>query len=358
MGCSASSACESDEEFVAKPCVPDLPDQERCHEDPVLLKSRTKYGLGPRMCSRDCGRPAFGKFDTCCVRCDGSRRHSEDCDKKGLCGEGCGRRCNVGADGKVFKTCCKSCPHLNGDKGFFGHDVCCDVRDNGGLCPPWYWKSASKWCKEGGEPFHEEVGGDYVRRMGTRLLQKSLPDHVVVKCERIEDAALWARYTAKRAEVRQRAVTIEDIKPETSESLDFSATTTLDEHVNEVWLFHGTEENAARAIAKSNFRMPSSAGNFGKGAYFAEAAKKSHQYSRCAGGSEDDQLTGCRIMLLCRVTLGNMKVVEGTDRQAERLVKDPNIDSVLGKTDFREFLVYDVAQIYPEYIMWYKESTA
>lgn len=37
-----------------------------------------------------------------------------------------------------------------------------------------------------------------------------------------------------------------------------------------VWLFHGTSEEAAHSIAKSDFRMPSSAGLFGKGLYFAD----------------------------------------------------------------------------------------
>ena len=116
---------------------------------------------------------------------------------------------------------------------------------NEAVCPPWYWKSAAAWP----EPFHEEIGGDYVKetlgcplkfrtclqkpqnhpdsklqslpillasifehvfcmrqeimgqlRMGTKILQKRLPDWKVVRCERIEDALLWEKYTAKRAQ--------------------------------------------------------------------------------------------------------------------------------------------------------------
>jgi len=308
------------------------------------------------MCSKGCGRYAFGKFDSCCARCNGGGRHSQDCEQKqlrGFCGGGCGRRANVGEDGKVFRACCKSCSHLRGECGHCGHDAECDIRDNGGTCPPWYWTSSVGW-QEDGPPFHREVSGEYVKSMGTKLLQKTMPDRAVVRCDRIEDSSLWDRYTQKRAEIRARGARIEDVQPETSDLLGFSATTTLDSSVNEVWLFHGTDETAARAIARSNFKMPSSAGNFGKGAYFAEAAQKSDRYAKKAAGDSGPELADSKVILLCRVVLGNIKEVEGTDSRAERLVQDPLVDSVLGKTDFREFLVYDAAQIYPEYIMWYR----
>jgi len=194
-----------------------------------------------------------------------------------------------------------------------------------------------------------------VQDMGTKLIQKRMPKAHVEKCVRIEDSVLWQKYASKRAEIRQRAIKIEDIKPETMDSMEYSAKTTLDRGVNEIWLFHGTSEEAAAAIAKSNFKLPSYAGNFGKGAYFAEASAKSNQYAQ-------EAKDGCKIMMLCRVTLGCMKELppKKMDMKAERFVdvtcdvQDREFDSVLGKTDFREFLVYDVEQIYPEYIMHYK----
>eukprot|EP00931_Biecheleriopsis_adriatica_P118744 TRINITY_DN94072_c0_g1_i1.p1 TRINITY_DN94072_c0_g1~~TRINITY_DN94072_c0_g1_i1.p1 ORF type:complete len:282 (-),score=60.91 TRINITY_DN94072_c0_g1_i1:223-1029(-) len=262
------------------------------------------------------------------------------------CENGCGRECApVGRDGRVFKSCCRSCAHLK-KEGKSGHDIECDIRANDAVCPPWYWSAAAKWP----ELFQEEVGGEYVKQMGTKILQRRLPDREVVRCLRVEDAVLWEKYAAKRAQIRERAVAIEDIKPETSESISFSAKTTLDQSVNEVWLLHGTSEEAAKAIAKSNFNG-SSGGCFGPGTYFADDAKKSNQYAK--GATED----GCKIMLLCRVTLGGVKKLEpGQDRTADRFFDDPNIDSVLGFTDTREFVVYDSAQIYPEYIMYYKQS--
>lgn len=261
-----------------------------------------------------------------------------------LCSNSCGRNRGKALDGKLFPTCCKSCAYLKEQRGICGHDILCDIRSNEALCPPWYWKSAAKWPGA----FHEEVEGEYVKQMGTKILQRGLPDREVVRCYRIEDAVLWERYAAKRAEIRERKVQIEDIRPKTKESIAYSASTTLDTGVNEVWLLHGTSEEAARAIATSNF-LATCGGCFGAGAYFADDARKSNQYAKATTAD------GYKIMLLCRVVLGSVKQLPpGQDRSADHYASDPNIDSCLGFTDTREFVVYDMAQIYPEYIMYYK----
>ena len=40
---------------------------------------------GPRLCDKGCGRPAFGKFSSCCVKCTGdpsNNTHNRDCESK------------------------------------------------------------------------------------------------------------------------------------------------------------------------------------------------------------------------------------------------------------------------------------
>ncbi|CAJ1334832.1 unnamed protein product [Effrenium voratum] len=113
-----------------------------------------------------------------------------------LCRNACGRECGKGADGRVFTTCCKSCAFLKEKHGYCGHDIDCDIRANDAVCPPWYWKAAAEWPGS----FHEEVGGEYVKEMGTKILRRRLPEWRVLRCERIEDAVLWDKYTAKRAQ--------------------------------------------------------------------------------------------------------------------------------------------------------------
>ena len=85
-------------------------------------------------------------------------------------------------------------------------------------------------------------------------------------------------------------------------------------------LFHGTSEESARAIVADGFRLPSSAGMFGKGLYFADCPLKSLQYASLPcwlGGG-----CGCaqRYMLVCAVELGRTKV----KTNAKNL--DPDLD--------------------------------
>ncbi|CAJ1400274.1 unnamed protein product [Effrenium voratum] len=212
-----------------------------------------------------------------------------------LCRNACGRECGKGADGRVFTTCCKSCAFLKEKHGYCGHDIDCDIRANDAVCPPWYWKAAAEWPGS----FHEEVGGEYVKEMGTKILRRRLPEWRVLRCERIE--------VRRKPRIRERGVRKADIQPETAESIQFSANTTLDHGVNEVWLLHGTSEEAAK-------------GCFGTGVYFADDAKKSNQYAK--GRTEDN----CKIMLLCRVILGNVMVLpKGQDRTADRFAEDPHV---------------------------------
>jgi len=223
-----------------------------------------------------------------------------------------------------------------------GHTAACDVQHNGGMTPPWYWR------QQGNTEFHAEREGEYVEKMGSELIQKTLPFFRVEKCLRIEDSTLWSSYAACRAEIRVRNPSrLDQLRPETSKLLGYSASTTLDASVNEVWLFHGTSEEAAFSIAKSDFRVPSAEGHFGKGLYFAEKASKSHPYSQ-------ETADGCKVMLLCRVVLGNILEIEGTDPRGEERVVGTSNDSLLGTTDAREFVIYDIRQAYPEYVMYYK----
>lgn len=258
------------------------------------------------------------------------------------CSQRCGRRNCIAADGRSFDACCKSCEHLRA-KGQAGHDIECDIRFNGALVSPWYWDA------QGDVPFHHEVERKYVMDMGTKLLQRRLPRASVTKAVRIEDSQLWTTFARRRTELRASGrVVFGNFVPETMDSMTYSAKTTLDRSVNEVYLLHGTSEEAARNIATSNFR-PSFEGCFGSGAYFADEADRSDTYARAL---ED----GGRIMLLCRVVLGNVcRLPDGQDREAaRRLEREGLFNSLLGTTQCgKEYVVWDKRQIYPEYIMYY-----
>lgn len=268
--------------------------------------------------------------------------------------------------------CCKSCDYL-GEKGILGHDIECDIRDNNAICHPWYWSEIPTDEKEFLK-FHAEVGGAYVQAMGTKLIKKSMPEYEVKSCVRCENGNLWRAYAEKRAAVRSRGgiKPLKDIghrlgyagtssttaEPETNGLLEYSALTTLDKSVNEVWLFHGTSQEAAKAIAQNDFRLPGFGGNFGKGLYFAERACKSHFYSK-------QNSDGFYVMMLCRVVLGSVLEMDSAERDQSaenRILGKPDLDSILGNANpkrddghnAREYLVYEPSQVYPEYIIYYK----
>ena len=101
---------------------------------------------------------------------------------------------------------------------------------------------------------------------------------------------------------------------------------------------------------------------FGRGAYYAERSTKADEYSTSrqvqVGLVEEDHFR----MLLCRVCLGEVYRITDFDVAAERyVVGSSRYDSLLGDREkasgtFREFVVYDKDQIYPEYAIIYKRS--
>ncbi|CAE8673142.1 unnamed protein product [Polarella glacialis] len=128
---------------------------------------------------------------------------------------------------------------------------------------------------------------------------------------------------------------------------------------NDAWLFHGTNDEAAGQIIRGDFRIDKAGSNagtlFGKGIYLAESCSKSDEYS-----GEDEE--GLRCMLLCRATLGNVYYCDEPTPDPNMLVRScvsGNYHSDLGDREklhntFREFVVYDDDQVYPEYLFYYR----
>ena len=89
-------------------------------------------------------------------------------------------------------------------------------------------------------------------------------------------------------------------------------------------LFHGTSEESARAIVADGFRLPSSAGMFGKGLYFADMVSKSANY--CMGTSANPTA----VMTLCDVALGSPYERITADPEAAEHTKAHGKDSCVG----------------------------
>jgi hypothetical protein len=119
--------------------------------------------------------------------------------------------------------------------------------------------------------------------------------------------------------------------------------------LNEQWLFHGTRQTDPLKVAASgiDFRY-SEAGYFGRGSYFAERCSYSTNY-------EFRNTMGEKQMFLARVAAG--KVDErGMARDGTIRMPSDGFDSIRGNvrepSDFA-YVVYDIAQSYPAYLLTY-----
>lgn len=125
-------------------------------------------------------------------------------------------------------------------------------------------------------------------------------------------------------------------------------------------LFHGTPHDSAKGIIENHFRLPTHAGMFGKGIYFADCPLKSFQYT----GGQMWIKNG--LILMCWVELGHSKN-EKTARKSytdaprrtftEWLTKKPVYESVTGTTHEEggslrvpEYIIYKPAQAQVDYI--------
>jgi hypothetical protein len=174
------------------------------------------------------------------------------------------------------------------------------------------------------------------RRMG---IKKEMP------------ASGWPQYNVKTQLVAMEGVSRHKKNP-------------LDSTINEHYLWHGTTPNAAAKITDAEFDLKL-AGRaygclFGPGIYFAESSMKADEYTRA-------DKRGWMPLILCRVVLGNLKYCDAPDptkkaKELEAACKPgAGFHSILGDREkvrgtFREFIVFDNHQVYPEYIVWYERE--
>jgi len=150
--------------------------------------------------------------------------------------------------------------------------------------------------------------------------------------------------------------------PEAEGRFSKSFLCSIDPELNEHYLWHGTGPTEAQGIASKGFDMDQAGSSrgalFGRGLYFAESCLKADEYVR-----PDDK--GLYPLILCRVTLGNVNYCDAEDpwelRESLRVSCRAGAGghhSVLGDREkvrqtFREFVVFDGHQAYPEYVVWY-----
>lgn len=259
------------------------------------------------------------------------------------------------------------------------------------LSLPPHWSLLSIWFRYRMIDCTEE----WRDRMESLMTETSRPDFIgkgrdnmnlrhkgyrVLSIKRVENLFLWKRYVLQRslvaAKIPQGAKAHECVKVESWRSWqrdelsqNFAA--------NEVFLFHGLHHSLVNQIAKEGFdeRVCNLKGMFGAGIYLAENSSKSDEY--CVENS-----TNSSFMFLVRATLGapyealqpmkrhrrppctegHLDVIE--TRGVKTVCSHPRLDSVIAPTTkthaqaalckYREFIVYDKTQSYPEFIIEFK----
>lgn len=205
-----------------------------------------------------------------------------------------------------------------------------------------------------------QAGGDPGLPTGYRTLQ-------VI---RTEDSNLWRRYISKRGSIQDRRGSTPPIRPDPPVQTEKFVKEhpqifeSVDESLNEVYLWHGTKVRSALSIAQNDFDIGYAGSNvgtmYGRGIYLCEHCTKADEYALDEPGGYYD---GVYALLLCRVVLGKFFYTLDRNIGAEQEVKSGQYDSTLGdrlkKADtFREFVVYDADQVYPEYVVIYTRTHA
>ena len=267
-----------------------------------------------------------------------------------------------------------------GRKVFMAADVAAAALGRAPCLPPHYWKDSTKDGAEAQQIIavsddekrwiQQVLDGTYKKKVTRDRSGSAMADRfVVVSALRSEHPGLWDQYAQKRNEVARSMKgrgTVAVVDPKTMQAC--SALKERCQHPrlgnpgNEAYLLHGSNPTSAISILANSFKVDfagAAVGTmFGPGIYLAESSSKSDEYARDenTGGAYD----GLFAVLLCRVVLGSSYVVEDPGNYADKC-SSGEFDSVVGDREkavgtFREFVVFDAAAVYPEYVAFYRRE--
>jgi len=225
----------------------------------------------------------------------------------------------------------------------------------------------------------QEIMDASVKRIWTRdrgRTEKVPNGYEVVRVERNENVRLWLKYLLKKTLMAEAindpmSTTNNNLPPlekypmmtsEKAETLPFLEGNRADASLNEWFLWHGGSSDGIKSIADQEFKQLY-AGNttgtlYGAGTYLTDSCTKADEYAR------EDPTTGLYGLLLCRVMGGrvlyNDQVTPNAKFLMNKVLQGP-YDSVFGdrehcKNTFKEIVIYESSQAYPEYIVYYRRK--
>lgn len=200
---------------------------------------------------------------------------------------------------------------------------------------------------------------DRQKRTGlSRVPQRFIVSEVL----RNQNAPLWFNYADRLMELQSMREQDASAKwkwkpewPQVKTHKTFPEAYSLKERCNEVYLMHGTTENAAQAILKNNFSLSFvQNGLLGPVFCLAESVTKADEYSPAV-----DEHT----MVVCRVALGRIHYtaeVQPDKRVLGNILNDGTCHGVLadrqGTSGYREFAVANPLHMFPEYLVRYRRQ--
>lgn len=177
---------------------------------------------------------------------------------------------------------------------------------------------------------------------------------------RVESSSMWAKYAAKRAAIQAKrdSGSVQNFDPPVltdatvQKHKDLFAP--LANEINEIYAFHGTCVRAALSIAQHDFNIDlagSSRGTlYGRGAYMGESITKADEYAKDEPGG---YYASVFAVLVCRVCMGMLYRTSDNPEAASKIAAG-DFDSTCGTRLFRELVIYDADQLYPEYLVLYQ----
>jgi len=226
------------------------------------------------------------------------------------------------------------------------------------------------------------------RKMASGFLDPKTPvpsEYQVFGAIRNEHAACWRTYAVCKEVTRQECAKppMEGVpewspwEPQTMRAPAHWDDLDLDPKANEWLLLHGSTPEALEATARTGFNLAKvgSGGTtggalYGDGTYFADSITKADEYARgrVAETYRFPEFRGCRAVAVCRV-LGGRHYYTAADVQDcdkakfQERIFEGHYGSTVGdrvklKNTFMEYVVYNAAAVYLEYVVFYRRMYA
>jgi len=236
-------------------------------------------------------------------------------------------------------------------------------------------KPTENWTRDRGCQFHGVNGCPLACCMKNKIPVPA--SYQLIMAFRNQNVDLWKKYSLVKSYISDECAREGPLLDFRIASSSIEIDTPLDKSCSEWRVFHGSSPKKCVSICASNFR-PGLAGTgatwkdpggvrgtplYGFGLYFAESITKADEYSSAI--EEGEEGAGFFCALVCRVLGGKSNLVTTNEIEVDKLRKevfDGPFHSVFGDRvsslgkPFREIVVYDKDQCYPEFLLIYQRN--